>query len=602
MMISKEKMRSSLLTLLKPYKAGFIGLFSLIATAALVEAVGLVFLAALLNLLLQAGGESNRPALLGPIYDYAESSPRLFLLLLGLTYIGRTLLALWATYATYALALRVTDDWRTRLIRGFFWVPLRLQGQQDNRQGAMLQVVVDEPAVVGLGMSAAGLLVQNALSTLTVYVVLFTISPMVTLALTGLAVAAGILVGLLSRYSRRIAARRSRLYTEGYAYITEMLGAIKQLRLFNIEAESERRATAHLGKMRKVNCASNVIASSPRLLIEAVFLCGFALMLIPLLPQLGDASVLSAIGLTVAATLRLLPSFSASAGTWVQVQQAWPAMLRISAELKKLDTALDNEMSTRRLVQVSFRERIVVRGVHFAYPGREQALAAVDLEIPWGNFTAIVGPTGSGKSTLIDLLCGFYAPDQGRISVDGVDLADISVSHWRRQLGVISQDGFLMSGTIRDNLCLLRPDCPEGLLREIVALVGAERFIQGLPAGYDTLLGERGLALSGGQRQRLALARALIKEPRVLIMDEATSALDVESDEALQEGLERLRRRLTMVVVAHRLSTVRRADCIYVLTGGKVVDSGPHEELVQRGGLYAAMCHTAEKGMTRRQD
>ena len=590
---------SSPLVLLQPYTGRLMGLLSLITAVALVEAVGLVFLAALLNLLLHAGGESNRPAWLGPIYDYAESSPRLFLLLLGLTYIGRTLLALWATYATYALALRVTDDWRTRLIRGFFWVPLRLQGQQDNRQGALLQVVVDEPAVVGLGMSAAGLLAQNALSTLTIYVVLLTISPMVTLALTGLAVVAGILVGLLSRYSRRIAARRSRLYTEGYAYITEMVGAIKQLRLFNLEAESEHRARAHLGKMRKVNCASNVIASSPRLLIEAVFLCGFALMLIPLLPQLGDASVLSAIGLTVAATLRLLPSLSASAGTWVQVQQGWPAMVRVSAELKKLDSALDNETSERRLVQVSFRERIIVRETYFAYPGRRQALAGVDLEIPRGSFTAIVGPTGSGKSTLIDLLCGFYPPDQGRISIDGIDLADISVSHWRKQLGVVSQDAFLMSGTIRDNLCLLRPDCPEGLLREIVALVGAERFIQDLPAGYGTLVGERGLALSGGQRQRLALARVLVREPRVLLMDEATSALDVESENALQVGLERLRGRLTMVVVAHRLSTVRRADCIYVLAGGKVVDSGRHEELVRRGGVYAAMCQTSEIGIKR---
>ena len=414
-----------------------------------------------------------------------------------------------------------------------------------------------------------------------------------------MAVAAGVLVGVLSRYSRTVAARRSRLYSEGYAYITEMLGAIKQLRLFNLEVESERRASAHLEKMRKVNCTSNVIASSPRLLIEVVFLCGFALMLIALLPQLGDASVLSAIGLAVAAALRLLPSFSASAGTWVQVQQAWPAMLRISAELRKLETALDNETNARRLAQVSFQERIVVRGAHFAYAGREQALAGVDLEIPYGTLTAIVGPSGAGKSTLIDLMCGFYAPDQGGITIDGVDLATISLSHWRQQLGVVSQDGFLLSGTIRENLCLLRRDCPEALLREIVTLVGAEVFIQDLPAGYDTRVGERGLALSGGERQRLALARALIKEPRVLIMDEATSALDVESDEALQEGLERLRSRLTMVVVAHRLSTVRRADCIYVLAGGKVVDSGPHEELVQRGGLYAAMCHTAEKGMTR---
>jgi len=314
-------------------------------------------------------------------------------------------------------------------------------------------------------------------------------------------------------------------------------------------------------------------------------------------PRMGEASILPALGLAVAAAVRLLPSFSASAGTWVQMHQAWPAMQKISAELAEIEATVVDEKPPASRQPVWFRDRIEVQGVHFSYPGREQALAGVDIEITWGSLTAIVGPSGAGKSTLVDLLCGFYLPCRGKILVDGVDLRQIAMSHWRRQLGVVSQDGFLLSGTIRDNLCLLRPDCPEDLLREIVALVGAERFIRDLPNRYETWVGERGVSLSGGQRQRIALARVLVREPRVLIMDEATSALDVESEKVLLEGLERLRGRLTMLVIAHRLSTVRHADRIYVVNGGKVAESGRHGSLVEQGGLYTTMHRTAEIGL-----
>ncbi len=584
------------LGLLRPYRGRFLGLLSLIVVAGLSEALGLLLLSALLNLFLGSHSDGTKPSLLAPIYEYAMANPRLFFIIIGLVYITKSLLALWANYVSCSLALRMMHDWQRRFVWDFLHAPL---SRLDKQQGAMLQVIMDEPAVVGFGISAGGVLAQNVFSILTVYVALLYISPVVTLGLTVVAAAAMVAVSVISRYSRKVGTQRSEAFTDGYTFLTEMLSALKLLRLFNLEAEAESRAVGRLDKMREMLLKANVVASSPRLIIEVVFLCGLVIMMLVVVPRIGEASILPALGLAVAATVRLLPSFSSSAGTWVQMQQAWPAMQKISIELAKIEAAVAEDRPTSSQCPVRFSDRIEVRGVHFSYPGREQALAGVDLGIAWGSMTAIIGPSGAGKSTLVDLLCGFYAPNEGQILVDGVDLRQVSMSHWRRQLGVVSQDGFLLSGTIRDNLCLLRPGCPEDLLREIVALVGAERFIRELPKGYETLVGERGVTLSGGQRQRIALARVLIREPRVLILDEATSALDVESEKSLLEGLERLRGRLTMLVIAHRLSTVRHADRIYVVSGGKVVESGQHESLLQRGGLYAAMRRTSEIGLAR---
>jgi len=557
------------------------------------EALGLILLAALLDQLAESSSVAKTTSMFAPVYDFAQMNLPLFLLCFGLTYLGKSVLALWVTYRSCALALRLADEWRTRLILALFRMPLKML---DKQQGAMLQLILEEPTTIGFGLSAVGLLAQNVLSVLTIYVALLALSPMITVGLTLMAAAAMGTVWILSYYSRQIAVHRSQAFSDGYAYMAEMLSAIKQLRLFGVELQAEARAAAHIDQMRRIQQRASFLASSPRLLIEMVFLCGLAILLFLLLPRLGEVSALSAIALAVAAALRLLPSFSASAGTWVAIQQAWPAIQRVSRELTLLE-GWSCDPKPRESRSVTFRERITVQGVCFAYPGRESAITDMDLEVVWGSFTAIVGSSGAGKSTLVDLLCGFYEPDKGRILVDGIDLRDIAMSHWRRQLGVVTQDGFLMSGTIRENLCLLSPDCSSERLREAIALVGAEGFIRSLPDGYNTRIGERGATLSGGQRQRLALARVLIREPRVLILDEATSALDVESDEALQEGLERLRGQLTMIVIAHRLSSVRKADQIYVLDKGRVVEVGRHETLLKKEGLYASMHRAAELGL-----
>ena len=202
------------------------------------------------------------------------------------------------------------------------------------------------------------------------------------------------------------------------------------------------------------------------------------------------------------------------------------------------------------------------------------------------------GGSGSGKSTLVDLLTGFYSPQRGRVLIDGVDLRDVDMHSWRAQLGVISQETFIFSGTMEDNICfgvdVEKRDLER--MREAARISYADEFIQQLPEGYRTLVGERGVKLSGGQRQRLAIARAIYLDPPILILDEATSSLDSLSEQKVREAIELLHGERTVIVIAHSLATVAGSDHIYVIENGRLTEQGSHEELRARGGLYSRLC------------
>jgi ATP-binding cassette subfamily B protein len=265
------------------------------------------------------------------------------------------------------------------------------------------------------------------------------------------------------------------------------------------------------------------------------------------------------------------------------------AMASTNRVMDLLDTAIAIHPGNINLPVEMVRGGVEFQNVSFSYKDRLPIIKNLSLEIPAGNTVAIVGSTGSGKSTLVKLLLRFYEIQQGKITLDGIDLQKLDLRDLRRCIGLVSQDVFLFHGTVGENIAYGTFDAkPEDIIMA-AKVAEAHEFIMRLPQGYETIVGERGQKLSGGQRQRLAIARAVLKDPPILILDEATSAVDNETEAAIQRSLERITVNRTTIAIAHRLSTIRDADCIYVMEHGKLVESGTHEQLLEKHGIYSSL-------------
>ena len=276
-----------------------------------------------------------------------------------------------------------------------------------------------------------------------------------------------------------------------------------------------------------------------------------------------------------------------------QLAEAFAGLDRTSEIMAELE---ENQAPGRTQRMPPIEGNVRFEQVEFAYEADKPVLHGVSFVAEPGSVTALVGSSGSGKSTIISLLCAFHTPSRGRVLVDDVDLAKVDLHTFRSQLGVVLQDSFLFDGTIRENIMFSRPEASEAQLITACRMARVDEFAERFPDGYDTVVGERGVKLSGGQRQRLSIARALLAEPRILILDEATSSLDSESEAMIQAGLHQLMRGRTTFVIAHRLSTIRRADQILVVEQGRILERGNHRELFELGGRYYDL-YTRQHGL-----
>src|SRR6185437_13481755 len=270
------------------------------------------------------------------------------------------------------------------------------------------------------------------------------------------------------------------------------------------------------------------------------------------------------------------------------IAQVTVALERIQAILNT-DTIITQKPNAINPGKV--RGKIVFEHVSFAYNPESPVITDFNLTINPGERIGICGPTGSGKSTLVSLIARFYDPTNGRVLIDDTDIADFNLDGLRSQIGFVLQDTVLFYGSIRENIAYGRPEATDAEIIEAAKLANADEFIEKMPHGYDTLVGERGLTLSGGQRQRIGIARAVVRNSPILILDEPTASLDTESEKIVMEALEKLMEGRTVITIAHRLSTIRDADKIIVLDHGLIAEQGTHEELLKKSGMYAELCN-----------
>jgi ATP-binding cassette, subfamily B, bacterial len=365
------------------------------------------------------------------------------------------------------------------------------------------------------------------------------------------------------------------------------LGGITTIKSFTSEAFEIAQVRSDSDAYRQSNRRAITISAAFVPLIRILILIGFCVTL--LFGGMAVAAGTLSVGnysVLVYLIQRLLWPLTRLGETLDRYQRAMASTNRV---MDLLETPIAIATGDQPLPLASVQGDIRFSHVVFGYRDRLPVLKDFSLEIPAGKTTAIVGATGSGKSTLVKLLLRFYEIDSGEITLDGVSLKKLKLEDLRRSIGLVSQDIFLFHGSVRENIAYGNPDASSEAVFRAAQAAEADAFIAELPQGYETIVGERGQKLSGGQRQRLALARAILKDPPILVLDEATSAVDNETEAAIQRSLEKITRNRTTIVIAHRLSTIRNADCIYVMDHGELVEKGQHDALIDRSGIYAGL-------------
>jgi ABC-type multidrug transport system fused ATPase/permease subunit len=464
-----------------------------------------------------------------------------------------------------------------------------------NKTGALVTRIMSD--VEGLRNLIGTGLVEFAGSLMTAVfalVILLRISVFMTTVAAVILAAFGVGLNKVIATIRPIYRARSRLNAEVTGRLTESLGGVRVVKGYHAEASEERVFAGGVQKL--LDNVLKTLTATSLMSLSGTVLFG---LVSALMMYLGTRRIMAGtmtpgtflqfgifLGLLVAPVFQIV-----SIGT-----QLTEGMAGLERTHDILQEKPEDEDPRRTVAIGPVRGDVTFENVSFSYIAGTPVLHDVEFHSPAGSVTALVGSSGSGKSTIIGLIAAFYTPSSGRVLVDGVDLTTVRLDSFRGQLGVVLQDTFLFDGTLRENVAFSRPDAGEEEILAACRIARVDEFAESFADKYDTVVGERGVKLSGGQRQRVSIARAILADPRILILDEATSSLDSESEALIQGGLAYLMRSRTTFVIAHRLSTIRRADQILVVEGGRIIERGTHESLYALGGRYFDL-YTKQHGL-----
>jgi len=550
------------------------------------------FLSALVCSAIAAVGTPGIAKILGYLVDEALGTKsldklRLVVTALVVLFAVKGLATALARYMMFSIGHGVTFMLRNDLYRQMIRLPLSFF--ERNRTGQiMARSTTDVPVVQNI-MIQLHHCVTDSLRVLISLIYLVVLHPQLTLSIVLITPPMALAIRFISQRLRRIGTAIQTRLGDINANLQETILGIREIKAF----VAERREAARFEEINRDNLRMNLKGAKYQSINNPVLEILVALAM-SLVLWLGAQRVLrgeltEGEFLTYLAVLgQLFDPMKRLVDVYNNIKLSLAAFDRIFDFLDEPITIADRsdaETLPSCTGQVTF-ERVSFRYDDATPP----VLSDISLVAEPGKVVALVGPSGAGKSTLVNLIPRFYDVTDGRILVDGRDVRDVTLDSLRRHFGIVPQETILFSGSVRDNLTLGRPDATDEEIERAVRDANALDFITALPDGFDTQIGERGVKLSGGQRQRMAIARALLKDPRILILDEATSSLDTDSEKLVQEALERLMQNRTTFVIAHRLSTVTGADAIVVLERGSIRETGSHDELVARQGLYHKLC------------
>jgi len=465
----------------------------------------------------------------------------------------------------------------------------------ENRTGTMVaRIMTDVEGVRNLIGTGVVDFVGGVLTALLAFTYLMYVSVNMTLLAFVIMGAFAFVLQRAFKTIRPIFRERAKINAEVTGRLTESLGGVRVVKGYHAEA-SEARVFAGGVQRLLDNVISSLTAQSLMTLSSTVILGVVGAVVMWMGAHLNAAGRLTSGGYF--SYVMFLAFMTAPIVQLVNIGTQLTEAMAGMDRTREVMAEIEEDASPSRTVEIgSIRGDVEFENVEFEYEKGKPVLHGISFESKPGTVTALVGSSGSGKSTIISLICAFHTATSGKLLIDGIDLATIRLSSYREQLGVVLQETFLFDGTIRENVLFSRPTATEAQWMEACRIARVDEFAEKFPDAYETIVGERGVKLSGGQRQRISIARAILADPRILILDEATSSLDSESEAMIQNGLSYLMKGRTTFVIAHRLSTIRRADQILVIEAGLILERGTHESLYRLGGRYFDL-YTRQHGL-----